>query len=97
MIEGFLCVLAKTASAPNLSATQREVVEAQILEERNQLEIAKGKRAFLEGDSEAAISHLSRAVAQRKSWKITLILLLLRVAPGFLQTLYLWRYRPIRN
>jgi len=97
MIESFLSVLAKTARAPDLSATQREVVERQIQVERTSLELEKAKRAFLAGETDAAISHLSRVNAQRKSWKNTLILLLLRVAPGFLQMLYRWRNRPIRN
>ena len=94
MIESFLNVLKKTSRVPNLSATQLQAIEGQILVEQTQLEIEKGKRAFLAGDPEAAISHLSRANAQRKSWKISLILLLLRVAPRFLQMLYVWRNRP---
>ena len=97
MIEGFLSVLAKTARAPALSAKQREVVERQILAERATLEVEKARRAVIAGDAETAISHLSRANAQHKSWKITVILLLLHVAPGFVQTLYRWRHGSIRN
>jgi hypothetical protein len=97
MIESFLSVLAKTASAPNVSAAQREVVERQIQTERTRLEVEKAKRGFRAGDAEAAIRHLSRANAQRKSWKIRLILVLLRVAPGFLQMLDRWRNRLMHN
>ena len=97
MIESFLGVLAKTASAPNVSAAQREVVERQIQTERTRLELEKAKRGFRAGDAEAAIRHLSRANAQRKSWRITLILVLLRVSPGFLQMLDRWRNRPTQN
>ncbi len=97
MWESLLIVLAKTARTPNLSAAQRALVERQILVERAELEVQKAKRAVIAGDAEAAISHLSLANTQRKSWKITLILLLLRVAPGLLQTLYLRRERPIPN
>jgi hypothetical protein len=97
MLESFLGVLAKTATAPNLSATQRAVIEQQILVERATLEVEKAKCAVIAGDAETAISHLSNANTQRKSSKIAMILLLLRVAPGFLRTLYLWRNRPVHN
>jgi len=93
MIQSYLRVLAKTALSPGLSATQRRVVDEQILAERTQLELEKGKRAFLAGDAEAAMTHLSRANGQRRSLKIAMILLALRVAPGSLRTLYRWRNR----
>src|SRR5579872_6391964 len=66
MIESYLNVLAKTALAPNLSATQREVIEEQILRERMQLELEKGKRAFRAGDAAGAMTYLSRANVQRR-------------------------------
>ena len=97
MIESFLSVLAKTATAPKLTASQRRLVERQMVAERAGLEIEKAKRAFIAGDAENAISHFSGANALQKSWKITVILVLLRVAPGFLQSLYLWRHRPTRT
>jgi hypothetical protein len=56
--------------------------------ERNSLELHKGRNAFLAGDAEAAVSHLTRANAQRKSLKLATVLMLLRVAPGFLRALY---------
>ncbi len=57
-----MSVLKKTSRAPNLSATQLQTVEGYSMEQ-TQLEIEKGKRAFLAGDPEAAISHLARANA----------------------------------
>jgi len=94
MIESYVTVLAKTALAPNLSATQREVVEQQILTERTRLELERGKRAFRAGDAQAAMTHLSRANVQRRSLRLAIILLALRVSPGFLQLLYRWKNRP---
>jgi glycosyltransferase involved in cell wall biosynthesis len=93
MIEGYIGVLSKIAQSPLLSAADRQVVERQIPVERARMEREQGKRAFLAGDREAAISHLSRAQTQQRSLKLALILGMLRVAPGFLKTLYEWRYR----
>jgi glycosyltransferase involved in cell wall biosynthesis len=93
MIESFIGVLSKIAQSPQLKATGREVVERQIHIERARLEREQGKQAFLAGDHEAAISYLSRANSQEGSFKLTLILRMLRVAPGFLRTLYEWGSR----
>src|ERR1022692_3131140 len=50
---------------------------------------------LLAGDAEAATSHLTRANAQHKSLKLAAVLMLLRVAPGFLRALYQWRDRHV--
>ena len=92
-LETLLAVLAKAARDPHLTAAQREVVERQCVVERATVELQKGKNAFLAGDAAAAISHLARANAQNKSLKLTAVLMLLRVAPGFLRALYRWRGR----
>jgi hypothetical protein len=97
MIESFLGVLAKAALFPNLSAAQREAVQRQIQAERIRLEMEKGKSACLAGDAEGAIGHLSRANAQHKSWRVAMVLVLLRVAPGFLQALYQWRTQRVHR
>lgn len=95
MLETFLAVLAKTARDPHLTAAQREVLERQRAVERTGLELEKGKRAFLAGDAETAVTHLTRANAQRKSLKLAAVLMLLRVAPRFLRALYHWRDRRV--
>ena len=95
MLEGFLAVLAKAARDPHLTAAQREVLEQQRLVERANLELQQGKNAFLSGDTEAAVSHLTRANAQRKSLKLATVLMLLPVAPRLLRALYYWRDRHI--
>lgn len=95
MVEGFLAVLAKAARDPHLTAAQRDVLESQLALERSNLELQKGKNAFLAGDAEAAVSHLRRANAQHKSLKLATVLMLLRVAPGCLRALYQWRDRHV--
>lgn len=95
MLETYLTVLAKAAREPNLTAAQRNVLERQCTVERASLELQKGKRAFLDGDAEAAVGHLMRANAQQKSLRLAAVVMLLRVAPGFLRALYQWRDRHI--
>jgi hypothetical protein len=95
MLEEFLAVLAKAARDPDLTAAQRDVLENQSVVERTSLELQKGKRAFLAGDGEAAVRHLTAANVQRKSLKLTAVVMLLRVAPGFLRALYRWRDRQV--
>jgi glycosyltransferase involved in cell wall biosynthesis len=91
MFESFIGVLSKIAQRPDVSARDREIVARQILVEQTRLELEQGKRAFLAGDREAAISYLSRAYLQQKSLRLALILQMLRVAPGFMKMLYQWR------
>jgi GT2 family glycosyltransferase len=93
MIESFIGVLSKIAQRPDLSPADLRVIERQILVEQARMELEQGKRAFLAGDSAAAISYLSRANVHQKSLKLAVILRMLRVAPGFTKTLYHWRYR----
>lgn len=95
MLETFLAVLAKTARDPHLTAAQREVLERQCAVERARLELQKGKNALLAGDAKAATNHLTRANTQYKSLKLATVLMLLRVAPGFLRALYQWRDRHV--
>jgi GT2 family glycosyltransferase len=95
MLEEFLAVLAKAARDPHLTAAQRGVLERQRVVEGASLELQKGKKAFLAGDTEAAVSHLTRANAPHKSLRLTAVLMLLRVAPSFLRALYRWRDRRV--
>ena len=95
MIESFIGGLSKIARSPGLSAPDREVVERQIPVERARLEFEQGKRAFLAGDYEPAVRHLSGANVERRSFRLSVIIELLRIAPGFLKTLYEWRNRHV--
>lgn len=95
MIEGFLAVLAKAAEDPNATAAERSAIERQSQLQRANLALEQGRRAFLAGDTDAAIRSLTQANAHHKSARLTAILLLLRVAPHFLQAVYQWRDRHI--
>lgn len=95
MLEGFLAVLEKTARDAHVTAAQLEVIERQSMVERAALELEKGKKALLDRDAKAAVDHLTRANAQYRSVKLAAILMLLRVAPGFLRTVYQWRDRRV--
>ena len=94
-LQAFLAVLAKAAADPSLNAAQREAVDRQITLESADLELEKGRKAFLAGDAEGAIGNLTRANAHFKSMRLAFVLMLLRIAPGFLQMLYQWRNRYI--
>lgn len=94
-LEAFLAVLAKAAADPGLTAAQRRAVERQSRLERAHLELQKGKRAFLAGDTDTAVYHLAQANIHFQSVRLTFVLLLLRVAPRLLQSLYQWRDRHI--
>jgi GT2 family glycosyltransferase len=92
-LETLLAVLVKAARDPYLTAAQREILERQCTVERTSVELQKGKNAFLAGDAEAAVGHLTRANAEYKSLKLAAVLMLLRMAPGLLRSLYQWRDR----
>jgi glycosyltransferase involved in cell wall biosynthesis len=95
MLEGFLAVLAKAANDPEIQPAQREILQRQCLTERANLELQKGKAAFLAGDSKGAVHHLKQANREHQSIKLATALMLLRMAPGFLRILYQWRDRHI--
>ena len=94
-LDAFLRVLAKAAANPALTASQRRAVETQSRIEGAQLELEKGRRAFLSGDSAAAIAHLTTANTHQRSARLALVLLALRVAPRLMQSLYHWRDRHV--
>ena len=93
MIEGFLAVLAKAGRDPAVTAAERAAIAEECVLQRASLALEQGRKAFLAGDIEAAIGGLTRANAHYRSARLALILLLLRVAPGFLRAAYQWRDR----
>jgi hypothetical protein len=93
MIEGMLRVLEKAATYPEITPTQRQVIQRQRAIERASLELHKGKKAFAAGDTEAAAGHLARVNAQYHSPKLAMIIILLRVMPRFLRALSRFRDR----
>lgn len=95
MIEGFLAVLAKAAHDPHATAAELNAIERQCAIQRANLALEQGRKSFLAGDTDAAISGLTQANAHFKSVRLATILLLLRVAPRCMQALYQWRDRHI--
>ncbi len=93
MIEGFLAVLTKAALDPGITAAERNAIERQCAVQRANLALEQGKRAFLAGDTDAAIRGLSQANANRRSARLAAVMLLVRVAPRLLQAVYQWRER----
>jgi glycosyltransferase involved in cell wall biosynthesis len=91
LIESLMAVLAKAARDPDATPAELELIDQQCKLHRARLALEKGKRAFLAGSTDTAISDLTMANAQYKSAKLTMILLLLRVSPRFLRALYRWR------
>jgi len=94
-LSAFLAVLAKTAADPDLTAAQREAIATQIRRERATLALERARKAFLAGDSATARSHLAQANTHFHSVKLIAVLLLLRVAPRLLQSIYHWRDRHV--
>lgn len=94
-LQAFVAVLEKAAADSSLTTTQRTAVERQIQSERANLELEKGRNAFLSGDAEAAIDSLTIANAHYKSLKLASVLMVMRVAPRFLQAFYHWRNRHV--
>lgn len=95
MIEGFLAVLTKAAQDPRTTAAQQQSIAHECVVQRAHLELQKGKLDFLAGDHVAAIRHLARANMTLKSMRLAIVLVLLRVAPSVLQSIYHWRDRHI--
>lgn len=93
MVESVLRVLAKAEQYPNITPAERERIEQRRRAESARLHLHAGKKAVAGGDTEAAMRHLARANAYFHSRKLSVTILLLRVAPRLVQTLYRWRNR----
>jgi hypothetical protein len=57
------------------------------------MRLEEGKRAFGRGDTRAAVEGISEANRVLRSRKLSLVLGLLRLAPGLLLRAYTWRER----
>jgi len=95
MIEGYLAVLAKAAADPQTTPAERAVIESQCARERASLALELGRKAFIAGQTGAAIDHLTAANQHFRSARLKAVLLLLRTAPRLLQAAYQWRDRHI--
>ena len=86
-------VLDKAEQTMNLTHAERETLERERLHYRAKLRFYEGKKAFFEGDAQAAIDGLAEANAFFRSRKTALVLWLLRFAPRSLMKAYSLRDR----
>jgi glycosyltransferase involved in cell wall biosynthesis len=93
LCENFRKVAEKLKRTLELSVQDRDAVEQQLVHNQALIKHYEGKRAFFRGDAEAAIAALREANAYFKSYKISLMLLLLRAAPRLLLRAYDMRDR----
>lgn len=88
-----LKVLDKAEQTMNLTRAERETLEQKRLHYRAMLRFFEGKKAFFDGDAQAAIDGLAEANAFFKSRKTAVVLWLLRFAPRSLMKAYTLRDR----
>ena len=88
-------VLAKALRTMDLSDVERTAVERQVRDVRRIEARVEGKVAFHAGDMQTALRKFGDAheLSERRSLKMSLVLALLRVAPGPLRAVYLLRER----
>ena len=72
---------------------EQQILERQRTVECANLELQKGKQAFAARDSKAAVGHLTRANVHYRCTKLAIVIVLLRLAPGFVQVLSYLRNR----
>jgi hypothetical protein len=85
--------LDKAERTLSLTPAERETLQSQRRRFEAELHFNEGKRAFFNGDAEAAIAGLTKANAALASRKLGLAVRLLRLAPHALLRLYRWRDR----
>ena len=81
-------VLDKAAATLELTDAQRRLLERERGRFHAGLRLEEGKRAFEGGDTRAALEGIGEANRVLRSRKLTLVALLLRVAPGLLRRAY---------
>ena len=87
-VEGELSVLNKIRSWPDLTRSERRTLEATFALRSASVEVDRGKRSLLHGEFDAAANSFRFANDYYRSWKLTLVLACLRVAPKFLKWCY---------
>jgi len=85
---GELRVLEKTKLRDDLTAAERSALEATAKLRGAAIELIKAKRCLLDGDFNSASRSFQFANEQLRSWKLRLVLIWLRLAPGLLQRCY---------
>lgn len=85
---GELRVLEKTSLRDDLTLAERSALESTAKLRRATVELIKAKRCLLAGDFNSASRSFQFANEQLRSWKLRLVLIWLRLAPGLLQRCY---------
>lgn len=89
---GELRVLNKMSLRDDLTPEERDAIAATISQRQAEVAVINGKRALADEDFAAAARSFQIANENLRSWKLGLVLLWLRVAPGLLRRVY--RRRP---
>lgn len=87
-VEGELKVLNKIRSWSDLTHTERKTLEATIALRTASIEVDRGKRSLLQREFDAAADSFRFANDYYRSWKLTLVVAWLRIAPNFLRWCY---------
>ena len=87
-VEGELKVLSKIRNWSDLTSSERRTLEATIALRSASIEVDRGKRSLLQGEFDAAADSFRFANGYYRSWKLTLVVAWLRVAPNFLRWCY---------
>jgi glycosyltransferase involved in cell wall biosynthesis len=93
MSEHGVKVLEKLKRTLSLTEKERQALNEQIARFKANANLFEGKKAFFEGDSKTAIKKLEEANKFLKDSKISLVLILLKLAPRFMLWLYNLRDR----
>lgn len=91
MAEWSLKVLKKTRANWPKESKETSLLERAIAEKTAELAILRGKQRLRAGDVNSAVIEFTEARRYRRSVKITVLILILRLAPGIMQ--YLFRLR----
>jgi hypothetical protein len=87
-VEGELSVLNKISCWPDLTPTERSTLGATIALRSASIEIDRGKRSLMQKEFAAAADSFRFANDYFRSWKLTLVVAWLRIAPNFLRWCY---------
>lgn len=86
--EGEVRVLEKARLRDDLTPSERSALESTAKLRRASIDLIKAKRSLLNGDFTSASTSFQLANEQLGSWKLRLVLIWLRLAPGLLQRCY---------
>jgi len=97
MCSNAIHVLNKMRTAVSMTEEERKVLEDALLRFEGKRLFFEGKRAFNDSDVPKAIERLRKSNTYLHSFRVSLILLLIRALPRFACTVYLWRSRMVGN